>query len=308
MREPSDSERVRERLTSTLPARAGVGFKDAHFTDIEESAPAVGFFEVHAENFMGAGGPPHARLTRLRRDYPLSIHGVGLSVGGAQALDRAHIGRVKKLVERYEPAVFSEHLAWSTHGTSFLNELLPLPYNEATLKCVIAHLDAIQETLGRRILLENPATYLRFDSSVYSEIDFLEEVVRRTGCGLLLDVSNAYVCAVNHGFAAEDYIDTFPMHRVEEIHLAGYAEDGDEIAGRLLIDAHCAPVSDAIWRLYERALSHLGPVATLIEWDNDVPAWPILMAEATRAETLLERRRLAEDGHSRAKAPRVAVA
>lgn len=308
MRAPGASGRVRERLTPALPTRAGVGFKDAHFTAIEESAPDVGFFEVHAENFMGAGGPPHARLTRLRRDYPLSIHGVGLSIGGAQALDRAHLGRVKSLVERYEPAVFSEHLAWSTHGTSFLNDLLPLPYNETTLERVVAHVDEIQEALGRRILLENPATYLRFESSTLSEIEFLDEVARRTGCGLLLDVNNAYVCAANHGFAAEDYIDAFPMRRVEEIHLAGYAEDADEIGGRLLIDAHCGPVSEAVWTLYERALSPRGPVATLIEWDNDIPAWPIPMEEANRAETLLERRRSAGDDHSQLGAPHDAVA
>jgi uncharacterized protein (UPF0276 family) len=308
MRAPSASGQVRERLTSALPARAGVSFKDAHFSAIEESAPDIGFFEVHAENFMGAGGPPHARLARLRRDYSLSIHGVGLSIGGAQALDRAHLGRVKSLVERYEPAEFSEHLAWSTHGTSFLNDLLPLPYNETTLKRVVSHVDETQEALCRRILIENPATYLRFEASVYSEIEFLEEVACRTGCGLLLDVNNAYVCAVNHGFVAEDYIDAFPMRRVEEIHLAGYAEDADEIGGRLLIDAHCAPVSDAVWTLYERALSRRGPVATLIEWDNDVPAWLILMAEAIQAEHLLERRRLAGHEYPRTEASRVAVA
>ncbi len=156
------------RLSSALPDRAGVGFKDAHFADILELRPDVGFFEIHAENFMGAGGPPHARLTRLRRDYSLSLHGVGLSIGGAQALDPVHLGRVKALIERYEPAVFSEHLAWSTHGTRFLSDLLPLPYNETTLKHVVAHVDEIQETLGRRLLLENPATYLRFSSSTYT--------------------------------------------------------------------------------------------------------------------------------------------
>lgn len=308
MRTPGASGRAHEWLSSALPARAGVGFKDAHFSAIEESAPTVGFFEVHAENFMGAGGPPHARLMRLRQDYPLSIHGVGLSIGGAQALDRAHLGRVKSLVERYEPAVFSEHLAWSTYATSFLNDLLPLPYNDTTLKRVVTHVDEVQETLGRRILLENPATYLRFESSVYSEIDFLEEIAHRTGCGLLLDVNNAYVCVVNHGFAAEAYLDAFPMRRVEEIHLAGYAENVDEVGALLLIDAHCAPVSDAVWTLYERALSRRGPVATLIEWDNDVPAWPTLMAEATRAESFLRRRRLPGDDQTRSEAPHGAVA
>lgn len=287
------SRRLHERAAPALPARAGVGFKDAHFADIEASAPDIGFFEIHAENFMGAGGSPHARLTRLRRDYPLSIHGVGLSIGGAQPLDQAHLCRVAGVIERYEPAAFSEHLAWSTHGTSFLNDLLPLPYNETTLNQVVSHVNEIQETLGRRMLLENPATYLRFESSAYSEIEFLEEVARRSGCGLLLDVNNAYVCAVNHAFRAEAYVDAFPMRHVEEIHLAGYSADDDGAGGRLLIDAHCAPVSTAVWMLYERALSRGGPVATLIEWDNNVPAWPVLMADANRAEILLEKRRLA---------------
>jgi uncharacterized protein (UPF0276 family) len=308
MRTPKASGCARGGLSSALPARAGVSFKDAYFTAIEESAPAVGFFEIRAENFMSAGGPPHARLTRLRRDYPLSIHGVGLSLGGAQALDRAHLDRVKSLVERYEPAAFSEHLAWSTHGASFLNDLLPLPYDDTTLKRVVAHVDDVQQALGRRILLENPATYLSFESSVYSEIEFLEEIARRTGCGLLLDINNAYVCAVNHGFAAEDYIDAFPMSRVEEIHLAGYTEDIDEAGGRLLIDAHCAPVSVAVWTLYERALSRRGPLPTLIEWDRDIPAWQILMAEATHAESLLERRRLVGHDQPRSEDPNDVVA
>ncbi len=283
---------------STLPARAGVGFKGEHFRDIDRSAPDVGFFEVHAENFMGAGGPSHAQLTRIRRDYPLSVHGVGLSIGGAQPLDREHLRRVKVVIERYEPALFSEHLAWSTHGTSFLNDLLPLPYNDATLRRVEAHVQEIQETLGRSILLENPATYLQFDSSDYSEIEFLTEIVRRTGCRLLLDVNNVYVCAVNHAFAAEAYIDAFPVSHVEEIHLAGYAEDVDEVGERLLIDAHCAQVSDPVWRLYERALARRGPVATLIEWDNDMPPWSVLFNEAMRVESRLESYRLARGKNS----------
>jgi uncharacterized protein (UPF0276 family) len=284
------SECVEARGAALLPARAGVGFKGEHFPDIERSAPDMGFFEVHAENFMGAGGPPHAQLARIRQDYPLSIHGVGLSIGGAQPLDRDHLGRVKALIERYQPASFSEHLAWSTHGRSFLNDLLPLPYNGATLKRVVDHVLELQGAIGRRILLENPASYLQFESSDYTEIDFLREIVRRTDCGLLLDVNNVYVCAVNHGFLAEDYIDAFPISHVGEIHLAGYAEDMDEVDARLLIDAHCAPVSDPVWRLYEHALARRGAVATLIEWDNDVPPWPILMEEARRAESLLSLR------------------
>ncbi len=295
MRAHSAPEHRRERAASSLPARAGVGFKSVHLADIEASARDVGFFEIHAENYMGAGGTPHAQLMRLRRDWPLSIHGVGLSVGGADPLDRAHLRRVKSLVEHYDPAAFSEHLAWSTQGARFLNDLLPLPYSAATLTHVVAHVDEIQQALGRPILLENPAAYLRFRSSEYSEIEFLREVVRRTDCRLLLDVTNVYVSATNLAYSAEDYIDAFPMSYVEEIHLAGYAKDVDELGDPLLIDAHCAAVPDAVWRLYERTLARRGPVATLIEWDNDIPAWPTLLAQATQAEAFLERRRAVED-------------
>ncbi|MGJ0396502.1 MAG: MNIO family bufferin maturase [Methylocystis sp.] len=287
----SAPEQTRARAAAALPASAGVGFKSVHFSDIEASAPDVGFFEVHAENYMGAGGPPHAQLMRLRRDYALSIHGVGLSIGGAGRLDSDHLRRVQSLVERYEPAAFSEHLAWSTQGASFLNDLLPLPYNAATLAHVVAHVDEIQEALGRPILLENPAAYLRFQSSDYSEIEFLREIVRRTDCRLLLDVTNAYVSAANLAFSADDYIDAFPMRFVEEIHLAGYAEDANEIGDPLLIDAHCAGVQDGVWRLYDRALARRGPVATLIEWDNDVPPWPLLLAQAAQAGRFLQKDR-----------------
>lgn len=287
----SAPEQIRAQAASSLPARAGAGFKNMHFADIEASAPDIGFFEIHAENYMGGGGPPHAQLMRLRRDFPLSIHGVGLSIGGAGRLDREHLRRVKSVVDRYAPAAFSEHLAWSIQGASFLNDLLPLPYSATTLAHVVAHVDEIQEALGRPILLENPAAYLRFQSSDYSEIDFLREIVRRTDCRLLLDVTNAHVSAVNLAFSADDYIDAFPMSFVEEIHLAGYAEDADEIGDLLLIDAHCAPVQDGIWRLYDRALARRGPVATLIEWDNDIPSWPLLYGQAARAEAFLEQRR-----------------
>jgi uncharacterized protein (UPF0276 family) len=277
---------------ASLPTRAGVGFKSEHFGDIIASSADVGFFEVHAENFMGEGGPPHMQLGRLRQDYPLSLHGVGLSIGGAPPVEREHLDRVKKVIDRYEPAMFSEHLAWSTHAANYLNDLLPFPYTDETLKRVVSHVHQVQETLGRRVLLENPATYLQFDSSTYSEIDFLTEVVRQTGCGLLLDVNNAYVCAVNHAFSAESYIDAFPIDHVEEIHLAGYAIEADELNATLLIDAHCQTVSDPVWRLYERALARRGPLPTLIEWDNDLPAWPILFAEAERAESFLSKRRI----------------
>ncbi|NUJ81360.1 DUF692 domain-containing protein [Methylocystis sp. FS] len=287
---PSAKDRsVAKDRPRSLPVRAGVGLKSEHFDDIVTSTPDVGFFEIHAENFMGAGGPPHAQLTRIRQDYPLSVHGVGLSIGGAQPLDRAHLDRLKTLIDRYQPESFSEHLAWSTHGANYLNDLLPIPYTNQTLKRVVSHINQLQDKLQQRILLENPATYLGYQASSYSEIDFLHEVVRQTGCGLLLDVNNVYVCAVNHGFAADDYIDAFPMAHVDEIHLAGFATDYDDLGETLLIDAHCAPVSASVWKLYEHALARRGPIPTLIEWDNEAPAWPALQAEAERAEALLRK-------------------
>jgi len=275
------------RPNAPAPTRAGVGFKPEHFEAIAAAEPAVGFFEIHAENFMGEGGAPHRRLGWLRERYPLSIHGVGLSLGGAAPLDAEHLGRLRRLVDRYEPFLFSEHLAWRVHDGAFLNDLLPLPYTAATLKHTAARIDAAQAALGRRMLIENPAVYVTFAESDIAETDFLRELVRRTGCGLLLDVNNVCVCVVNGGMAAQDYIDAFPIEAVEEMHLAGFAEDRDDDDARLLIDAHCAPVSEAVWRLYRRASERRGPVATLVEWDRNIPAWRELHAQARSAETEL---------------------
>lgn len=271
-----------------LPKAAGLGFKAAHFEAIVETRPPIGFFEVHAENYLGAGGPAHGRLARLRADHALSIHGVGLSIGSTRPLDEAHLARVAELCRRYEPESFSEHLAWSSHEDSYLDDLLPLPYTDATLAAVCAHVDRVQEALGRRLLLENPATYLLFEASTWPETDFLREVVRRTGCGLLLDVANVFVSSTNHGTSAEDYLSAFPLAAVGEIHLAGHAQETIDGAP-FLIDTHGAPVPDPVWALYERVIARLGPVATLIEWDNDVPDFPVLAAEAARAEAILRR-------------------
>lgn len=275
---------------TTLPARAGLGFKPAHFHDIMAAPGAVGFFELHAENHMGAGGAPHAMLSALAADHALSIHGVGLSIGGAGGLDGAHLERVRQLVDRYQPASFSEHLAWSSHGAAWLNDLLPLPYTDATLATVCAHVDQLQETLGRRILLENPATYVTFDSSHWPETAFLAEIARRTGCGLLLDVNNVFVSASNHGFEARAYLADFPLQHVGEIHLAGH-ETEELPSGVLMIDSHGAPVADPVWALYAEVLARCGPIATLIEWDNDVPDFAGLLAEAGRAAALLDQSR-----------------
>jgi uncharacterized protein (UPF0276 family) len=271
------------------PGRAGVGLKPEHFDAIIATAPSIGFFEVHAENYMGAGGPPHAQLATIRERYPLSLHGVGLSIGSAGRLDREHLLRLRALERRYEPALFSEHLAWSSHGETFFNDLLPLPYTEATLKCVSDHVDEVQEAVGRRMLLENPATYVVFDESTIPEVEFLREVARRTGCGLLLDVNNVFVSATNHQTSPEAYLDAFPVDRVGEIHLAGHATAADEAGGLLLIDAHDRPVADPVWALFGRMITEAGARPTLIEWDNDVPEWRVLAAEAARAEAVMAR-------------------
>jgi uncharacterized protein (UPF0276 family) len=247
------------------------------------------FFEVHAENYMGAGGPPHAALNRIRQDYPVSLHGVCMSIGGPQPLDQAHLQRFKALVERYEPALVSEHLAWSTHGTTYFNDLLPLPYTTATVTRVADHIDQVQEAVGRQLLLENPSTYLIFPESTMSETSFIAELVRRTGCGLLLDISNVFVSAANHGFAALDYLADFALEHVSEIHLAGHARQADDEGELLLIDSHDCPVADAVWKLFDVVISQCGPIPTLIEWDSDLPEWARLKAEADAAQTIIDR-------------------
>ncbi|BAQ18551.1 DUF692 domain-containing protein [Methyloceanibacter caenitepidi] len=272
---------------SSIPRKGGVGLKPEHYRDILDGAPDIGWFEIHAENYMGAGGPPHAYLTAIRERYPLSLHGVGLSIGGAGPLDTDHLQRLRALADRYQPALFSEHLAWSSHDTVYLNDLLPLPYTQETLTCVCEHIDEVQNAMKRPMLLENPSTYIAYAETTMEEVDFLREVVRRTGCGLLLDVNNVFVQAANHGFAACDYLDAFPVEHVGEIHLGGHAEDADEDGSLLLIDDHGRAVADPVWTLYARALARTGPVPTLIEWDNEVPAWSVLFAEAKRADDFL---------------------
>lgn len=271
-----------------IPATAGVGLKSEHCEDIFREQPDIGWFEVHAENYMGAGGPPHASLTRIRERYPLSVHGVGLSIGGAGPLDAEHLSRLKQVCDRYQPGLVSEHLAWSTHEGAYLNDLLPLPYTAETLSRVCEHIDQVQEYLGRRMLLENPSTYLAFEASEMDELDFLSAIARRAGCGLLLDVNNVQVSGVNNGFDPRGYIDRFPLELVGEIHLGGHAEDQGEAGEPLLIDSHGCEVADEVWGLYARVISRAGALPTLIEWDNDVPAWPALLAEAGRADAILK--------------------
>ena len=270
-----------------LPRRAGLGLKTEHFREVLGTLPNLGFFEVHAENYMVAGGPFHHYLGLIREQYPLSLHGVGLSIGAEGPLDCEHLARLAQLIERYQPQSFSEHLAWSSHGPVFLNDLLPLAYDEPTLNRVCEHIDQVQNTLKRPMLLENPATYLEFRRSSMDEATFIREVIRRTGCGLLLDVNNAYVSGINHQRDPLAYIDALPLHAVGEIHLAGFAEDRDSLGDRLLIDDHGAPVDNAVWALYRRVLERTGPIATLIERDNRLPAFSVLYAEARQADEFL---------------------
>jgi hypothetical protein len=272
-----------------IDALAGTSFKHEHFPAILAEGRQRGFFEVHAENYMGAGGPPHRALEAVRRDHPLSLHGVCMSIGGEQPLDKSHLNRFCNLVARYEPALVSEHLAGSTHETAYFNDLLPLPYTSATLARVCDHIDEVQEAIRRPLLLENPSTYLAFRESTMSETDFIRAVANRTGCGLLLDINNVFVSATNHGFSARDYLADFPLAHVGEIHLAGHAEQADDEGLPLLIDSHDGPVADAVWKLFAIVVEQCGPIPTLIEWDSRIPDWPILKAEAAAAQAILDR-------------------
>ncbi|MAE89639.1 MAG: hypothetical protein CMI67_08630 [Pelagibaca sp.] len=274
---------------TTLPAAPGVGYKPQHYAEILAGAGPVSWLEIHAENYMGDGGRPLAQLRALAERFPISVHGVGLSIGGEGRLDAEHLARLKHLVAWLNPASFSEHLAWSTHDSAFLNDLLPLPYTNATLDRVVAHVDEVQDTLGRQMLLENPSSYLAFSESTWDEPDFLREIARRTGCGLLLDVNNVFVSATNLGFTPQAYIEGFALEKVGEIHLGGHDEDEDDHGAPLLIDSHGREVADPVWALLDHTLVRSGPKPLLIEWDTDVPAWPVLAEEARRAEEALAR-------------------
>ena len=273
-----------------LPRRAGIGLKPQHVREVLSTRPDIGFFEVHAENYMVDGGPFHHFLGRVREHHALSLHGVGLSIGGIEPPDEAHLERLAALITRYQPASFSEHLAWSSHGGTFFNDLLPVPYDRATLDRVCRHIDRVQERLGCRMLLENPATYLEFEASTMSETTFLREVLERTGCGLLLDVNNLHVSCTNHGRDALACLHDLPLTAVGEVHLAGFARDQDAAGAPLLIDSHGSPVDEAVWDLYAQVIERLGAVPTLLERDNNVPALATLLAEAGRAEQMMAAR------------------
>lgn len=269
-----------------VPDRAGVGLRAGHYGTVTENRPDIGWFEVHPENYMCAGGPRHAILETVRRDYPVSLHGVGLSIGGAEPLDRDHLAAFRALVDRYRPGLVSEHLAWSRHCDAFYDDLLPLPLDETTLQTVAEHVDEIQGALARQVLIENPATYVSYANGTMGEIDFLSELVLRTGCGLLLDVNNVYVSATNHGYSAEAYLDAFPGDAVGEIHLAGHTVEHDRNGEVVLIDTHNDLVADPVWALYRRIIGRIGARPTLIEWDADLPDWPVLHGQAMEADRL----------------------
>ena len=264
---------------------AGIGLRGPHVNEMLASHPAVGWLEVHAENYMG-GGPAVRALERLRRDYPISVHGVGLSLGSAEGLDETHFERLAVLVERLAPGLVSEHLSWSASGGAYLNDLLPLPYTEESLDLVGEHVRRVQDRLGRRLLVENPSRYLSLVASEIPEVEFLDALARRTGCGLLCDINNAYVTCRNIGADAQAYLDALDPDTVGEIHLAGHAVN-DADGHPILIDDHGSPVADAVWRLYARAIGRFGPVPTLIEWDTDLPPLTRLLDEAATAGRVL---------------------
>lgn len=287
MRSPSNAG-VQPVPAASFGGAAGTSFKPQHLEAILANRLPRHWFEVHAENYMVAGGPRLRDLERLRCDYAISIHGVGMSIGGAQPLDRAHLGRLRDLVQRFEPALVSEHLAWSTHGPTFYNDLLPLPYNRASLLHVCNHMEQVQQALERTILLENPSTYVTFTDSNMSETEFLLEVVRRTGCGLLLDINNVVVSAANNGYMAHDYLAAFPLDAVGEIHLAGHCEEAGGEGSPLLIDSHDRQVAEPVWRLYETVIQRQGAIPTLIEWDSGIPDWKTLRQESAMAQSVLD--------------------
>lgn len=277
-----------QRVAGTeVPARAGIGLRAEHYRDLIERRPALGWIEVHSENYFGGGGLPLYYLEQARARYPLSLHGVGLSLGSTDALNREHLARLKALIARFQPGLVSEHLSWSSIGGRHLNDLLPLPYTEEALAHLIARIRQTQDFLGREILIENPSSYLQYRHSTIPEAEFMAAAARESGCGILLDVNNVYVSAVNHDFDPVSYLAAIPASRVREIHLAGHRVNRYP-EGEILIDTHDARVCDAVWSLFRESLRHVGRVPTLIEWDTDLPPLDVLLDEARRADAILE--------------------
>jgi len=270
-----------------IPARAGIGLRFKHHETVLDTRPDVAWFELHTENYMGGGSTP-AVLDAVRRDYPVSLHGVGLSLGSAEGLDPVHLERVRSVIDRVEPGLVSEHLSWSVVGGVYLADLLPLPMTEEALEVICRNVDQAQTCLKRRILVENPSTYLQFRHSTIPEWEFLAAVADRTGCGILCDVNNIYVSARNHGWPASAYLAALPAAAVAEIHLAGHTERELGDGRTIRIDNHGSRVAAPVWTLYSEALARFGPLPTLIEWDTDIPAFDVLLAEAEFATRLMK--------------------
>jgi len=275
-------------LPGPIPASAGIGFRSAHQRALLAERPAIAWLEVHSENYFGDGGAAHAALEKIRRDYPLSFHGVGLSLGSTDSLDRRHLLKLRALVDRYEPGLVSEHLSWSSVGGRYLNDLLPLPATREAVELVVSRVDETQEALGRAILIENVTSYVRFDIAEMPEHCFMSEVAQRTGCGILLDVNNLYVNERNHGTSAAEFVDALPVGSVGEIHLAGHTVH-DYGGETIVVDTHDARVCPEVWDLYARAVTRFGRVPTLIEWDSNLPRLAVLIDEARHADRILER-------------------
>lgn len=278
-----------------IPAKAGIGLRFQHHRDVLEKQPPASWLEIHPENYMG-GGKPLAYLEAIRRDYPISLHGVGLSLGAVQGIDRRHLERLKQLADRIEPALVSDHLSWSAVKEVAFPDLFPLPMTEEALDVICGNIEQVQDRLGRRILVENPSTYLRYRHSTIPEWEFVSAVARRTGCGILCDVNNIFVSVCNHGFGGRRYLRGLPAESVGEIHLAGHSLREFEDGRSIRIDDHGSRVCSAVWQLYREAIALFGRVPTLIEWDTDIPALGVLLEEADRAEQIM----MSEAGHARA--------
>lgn len=269
--------------TSPIPVRAGIGLRSPHYREVIESRPAIAWLEAHSENFFADGGNPHEVLERVRAQYPLSLHGVGLSLGSCDPLSQWHLDKLKILNERYQPGLISEHLCWNSVDQRYLNDLLPLPYTQEAIDHVVSRIQQVQDYIGRQILVENLSSYLQFRDSIMTEWDFVSEIARRSGCGILLDINNIYVNANNHHFNPDDYLNGIPLELVGEMHLAGHTRENG-----YLLDTHSAPVCKDVWQLYRRAVARFGPIPTLVEWDSDIPPLSVLLNEAEKAQFIMD--------------------
>jgi len=269
-----------------IPARAGIGLRADHYQDILAQCPAIGWIEVHSENYFGKGGRPLHFLEEITQHYPLSLHGVGLSIGSTDALDIEHINKLKSLIQRFEPGLVSEHLSWGSLGGRYFNDLFPLPYSEEALSHMVARVTQVQDLLNRQILIENVSSYLEYESSTMPEWEFIAELAKQSGCGILLDVNNIYVNAKNHGFNPHTFINTIPVHSVQEVHLAGHTVKQFE-DGEILIDTHNKVITEDVWQLYQSTVERFGKLPVLIEWDTDLPTLAVLVDEAQKADKIL---------------------